>query len=172
MIGLTSIEINDSICNITAENNKFELFTDLIDDDGFSYAQLKHSFAELLGLSKISSDDLQHQTQGLNLNKTYRKIAIEKRRIDGYYVLLLDNAESPFRDFESYLRSLAGLDESDVQLFSKQYHCYFISHEIPPGIYTNNDFSDFPSRGFQNEFGIRGRIEPNVKYDQSDSTVP
>ena len=36
-------------------------------------------------------------------------------------MLLKGYARSPIRDFESYLRIVIGLDEDDIQLFSKQY---------------------------------------------------
>ena len=58
MLGLTSLEVYNSIFTIT-ENNKFELFTDTFDE--FSFAELKHSVAEVLGLSNISSEDLQNE---------------------------------------------------------------------------------------------------------------
>ena len=76
---------------------------------------------------------------------------------------------SPFRDFESYLRILPGLDEDDIQLKLRQYSANFITYEISSGIYTFKDFSEVPSRGFKREFEIRGRIQPNINYAKSDS---
>ena len=43
---------------------------------------------------------------------------------------------SPFRDFESYLRIVVGLDGEDIQFFLKQYKSHFITYELSPGIYT------------------------------------
>ena len=40
MIGLTSLEIYNSIFNLSEENNKFELYTDFFDE--FSFAELKY----------------------------------------------------------------------------------------------------------------------------------
>ena len=49
-------------------------------------------------------------------------------------------AQSPFRDFESYLRIVVGLNEDDIQLILKQYNEKFITYDLSPGIYTIKDF--------------------------------
>ena len=38
-------------------------------------------------------------------------------------------ARSPFRDFESYLRIVIGLEEDNIQLILKQYNEKFITYE-------------------------------------------
>ena len=48
-------------------------------------------------------------------------------------------ARSPFRDFESYLRTVVGLEEDDIQLILKQYNEKFITYELDPGNYTIED---------------------------------
>ena len=55
---------------------------------------------------------------------------------DGYIILLMGYARSPFRDFESYLRIVVGLDEDDIQLNLKQNNANFVTYELDPGIYT------------------------------------
>ena len=57
-------------------------------------------------------------------------------------VLLLGYSASSFRDFESYLRLVVGLDEEDIQLILKEYNSHFITYELTPGIYTIQDISD------------------------------
>ena len=57
-------------------------------------------------------------------------------------ILLLGYARSLFRDFESYLRFVVGLDEEDIQLISKEYNSHFITYELAPGIYSIQDISD------------------------------
>ena len=52
-------------------------------------------------------------------------------------------ARSLFRDFESYLRNVFGLDGDDIQLVLKQYDSIFVTYEVPPGIYTSKDISVF-----------------------------
>ena len=49
---------------------------------------------------------------------------------------------SPFRNFESYLRIVVGLDEGDIQLILKQYNSNFVTYEITLGIYTIKDISE------------------------------
>ena len=44
--------------------------------------------------------------------------------------------KSPFRDFESYLRIVVGLDEDDIQLVLKQYNSKLFTYELSPKIYT------------------------------------
>ena len=50
-------------------------------------------------------------------------------------------ARSPFRNFESYLRNVDGLDEDDIQLILKQYISNFVTYELTPGIYSIQDIS-------------------------------
>ena len=57
-------------------------------------------------------------------------------------MLFLGYARSQFRDFESYLRIVVGLDGEASQLILKQYKSHFITYELTPGIYTNQDISD------------------------------
>ena len=51
-------------------------------------------------------------------------------------------ARSPFRDFESYLRMVVGLDEDDIQLILRRYYLKFITFELSPGINTIKDVSE------------------------------
>ena len=60
---------------------------------------------------------------------------------DGYNILLLGYARSPFSDFESYLKIVNSLDEHDIQLILKQYISSFVTYKIDPGIYSIEDIS-------------------------------
>ena len=51
-------------------------------------------------------------------------------------------ARSPFRDFESYLRIVIGLDEDDIRLILKQYNANFVTYELDPGDYTIEDLEE------------------------------
>ena len=57
-------------------------------------------------------------------------------------MLLFGYCASSFRDFESYLRLVIGLDEEDIQLILKEYNSHFITYHLTPGIYTMQDISD------------------------------
>ena len=57
-------------------------------------------------------------------------------------ILLYGYTRSRFRNFESYLRNVIGLDEKDIQLILKEYNSHFITYELTPGIYSIQDISD------------------------------
>ena len=82
MIGLTSFELYNPILLITEHNNKFELYTHDSGDE-FSFVGFEDKIAKVLALSHISSEDLQHGRLGVQINKTYRKLSIEKSQTDG-----------------------------------------------------------------------------------------
>ena len=171
MIGLISLEVYNSIFNITEENNKFELYTGYLEYE-FAYTQLKDKVAEVLGLSDITPEKLKHETFGTNIIETYRKLSTEKSQSDGFYKLLKNYVHSPFRDFESYLRIVVALDEDDIQLTLKQYDSKFTTYKIPPGEYTYKDLSEVLSRGFlKKKFGNIGRVQPNRKTYKTDSII-
>ena len=44
-----------------------------------------------------------------------------------------------FRDFESYLRIVVGLDEDDIRLILKHYNANFVTYELEPANYTNEE---------------------------------
>ena len=58
-----------------------------------------------------------------------------------YIILLMSYAKSPFRDFESYLRSVVGLNEDDIQLILKQKNLIFVTYETQSGIHSIEDIS-------------------------------
>ena len=55
------------------------------------------------------------------------KISLEKSSTDGYIILLIGYARSPFRDFKSCFRIVVGLDEDDIELILKQYNSNFVT---------------------------------------------
>ena len=130
-MGLVDSEVYNSIVNITEENNKFELYTDTFDE--FSFEELKDEVEEIFNIPNITDDHLEDETKGLRIIKTYRDLRSEKSSTDGYIILLMGYARSPFRYFESYLRIVVGLDEDDIGLILKQYNANFITYELDPG---------------------------------------
>ena len=56
MIGVTSLEVYNSVFNITEENNKFELYGVYFDE--FSFAELKDELEKILDISNITSEHL------------------------------------------------------------------------------------------------------------------
>ena len=155
MIGLTDLEVYNSIFNITEENNKFELYRET---DKFGFLELKDELEEILNISHISQEHLDEIIGPRNIDE-FLKLSHEKKYSDGYSIILLGYVRSPFRDFESYLRIVVGLDEEDIQLILKQYKSHFITYELSPGIYTIQDISH-TVRTFS---GHEGRLQ--IEYD-------
>ena len=140
MIGLTALEVFNSIFDITEGNNYFELYSD--SSNKFGFLELKYELQEILNNSHTSQEHLQNEIIGSRNIDKFLKLPHEKKNNDGYTIILLCYIKSPFRDFECYLRFVVGLDGEDVQLILKQYNSHFITYELTPGIYTIQDISD------------------------------
>ena len=69
MIGLTSLEVYNSIFNITEENNKFELYSDVFDE--FFFTEIKDELEEILNISDITPYHLQHETIAPRISEAY-----------------------------------------------------------------------------------------------------
>ena len=140
MIGLVNLEVYISIFNMTEKNNKFELYRDM--SAKFGFLELKDELEEILNISHITNEHLDDEVLGQRIIDEYIKLSRERMNTDGYMLLLLDYGRSLFRDFESYLRIVVGLDEEDIQLVLKEYNSHFITYELTPGNYTIQDISD------------------------------
>ena len=140
MIGLTELEVYNSIFNITEENNKFEIYRDT--PTKFQFLELKDELEEILNIPHITREHLLDDETASRIIDEYHKLSHEKKNSDGYTILLLNYSRSQFRDFENYLRIVVGLDEKDIQLILKEYNSHFITYELSPGIYTIKDISD------------------------------
>ena len=137
MLGLLDLEVYNSLFNITEENNKFELYTGTFDE--YSFEELKDEVEEILNIPEITDDHLEDETLAPRIAETYWKLRYHKTSHDGYIILLTGYARFLFRDFESYLRIVVGLEEDDIQLILKQYNEKFITYELDPGNYTIED---------------------------------
>ena len=140
MIGLTILEVYNSIFNITEENNKIELYRDI--SDKFEFLELKDELEEILNISHITNEHLDDEILGTRIIDEFINLSSEKRNSDGYMILLLGYARSLFRDCESFLRIVVDLSEEDIQLISKEYNSHFITYELTPRIYSIQDISD------------------------------
>ena len=137
MIGLTDLEVYNSIVNITEKNNKFEIYRDT--SNKFGFLELKDELEEILNISHITIEHLDDEILGPRIIDEFIKLSNEKKNTDGYLILLFGYCASSFRDFESYLRLLIGLDEEDIQLILKEYNSHSITFQLTPGIYTMQD---------------------------------
>ena len=109
MIGLTELEVYNSIFSITEENNKFELYRD--SSNKFGFLELKDELEEILNISHISQEHLDNEIIRPRIIDEFLKLSHEKKHSDVYSIILMGYVRSPFRDFESYLRIVVGLDE-------------------------------------------------------------
>ena len=140
MVGLTNLEVYNSIFNINATNNKFELYTDTFDE--ISPEELKVELGEIPNISDITPYHLRHEKTGPRLIKASSKERLEKSSTDGCILLLMGYARSPFWDLATYLRIVVGLDGDEIQLKVKRYNSNFVIYELSPGFYTSKDVSE------------------------------
>ena len=92
-----------------------------------------HSKNSKLNLKSLNNSDiapyhLQHEKMGPRIIQAYRRVRSEKTSPDGYNILLLGYTRSPFRVFESYLRTVVDIDEDNIQLISRQNNSNFVTH--------------------------------------------
>ena len=82
MIGLTDLEVYNSIFKITEENNKFELYK--FPDEkagGISYTKVRDEIEKDLGIGDITAADLQDEIIGPNIIEEYKE-QVTKRMED------------------------------------------------------------------------------------------
>ena len=163
MLGLINLEVYNSIFNITKENNKLELYTDSFDE--FSFLELKDEIEEILNIPNITDSHLEDETLTPLIIDTYQKLRSDKSSRDGYIILLMGYARSPFRVFESYLRIVIGLEEDNIRLILKQYNEKFVTYELDPGNYTIEDLQEavYPLGDHENTL--------QIKYDDINKKV-
>ena len=140
MIGLISLEVYSSFFNLNHTKNKFELYTDTFEK--LSVEELKDEIEEFLDIPDMTSYHLQHETLTPRIVEAYKKLGLEKSSTDGYTILLMYYARSPFRDFECFLRMTGDLKEKDIQLILKQYNSNFVTYELNVGNYTIEDLQE------------------------------
>ena len=140
MLRLVNLEVYNSIFNITEENNNFEIYRDT--SNKFGFLELKDELEEILNISHITIEHLDDEILGPRIIEEFIKLSNEKKNTDGYLILLFGYCASSFRDFESYLRLVIGLDEEDIRLILKEYNSHFITYQLAPGIYTMQDISN------------------------------
>ena len=89
MLGLTDLEVYNSIFNITEENNKFELYK--FPDEksgGISYIKVRDDIEKDLGISEITAIDLQDDIIAPIIIKEYKE-QVRKRMKDKKYMNIL-----------------------------------------------------------------------------------
>ena len=142
MLGLTDLEVYDSIFNITEENNKFELYKFPDEKAGYiPYTKVSDEVERDLGISDITDADLQDNIIGPFIIEEYVEQVTKRMKDGGYMKILAGYVSSVFQDFESYIRTEVDLVEDDVKLVLDEYNSSFITYKLEPGIYTFKDIS-------------------------------
>ena len=143
MIGLTDLEVYNSIFNITEKNNKFELYKFPDDKIGcLTYTKIRDEVERDLVISDITDAGLQDDIIAPIIIEEYKK-QVTKRMKDGQYMKIIAGyIRSVFQDFESFIRTQNDLVEDDIELVLDEYNSSFVTYKIEPGIYSYRDLSE------------------------------
>ena len=143
MIGLTDLEVYNSIYNITEENNKLQNYNFPEDKiGGISYTKVKDEIERDLDISDITDEDLQDDKIAPIIIAEYKK-QVTERMEDGAYMNIIAKytTQSVFQDFGNFLGTQIDLVEDDIKLVLNEYNSNFITYELDPGIYSYKDIS-------------------------------
>ena len=143
MIGLTNLEVYNSIFNITEENNKFKLYK--FPDEkagGVTYEKVRDEIEKDLDIEDITAEDLQDDIIGPIIIEEYEEQVTKRMNDEQYMNILAIYIRSVFQYFESFLRTQIDLVEDDFKLVLDEYNSSFVTYELEPGIYTFKDISE------------------------------
>ena len=165
MIGLTGLEVYNSIFNITEGNNKFELYK-LPDEEagGVTYEKVRDEIEKDLDIEDITAEDLQDDILGPLIIEEYDEQVTKRMNDEQYMNILAIYTSSVFQDFESFLRTQIDLVEDDVRLVLDEYNSSFITYELQPGIYTFKDISEALFKILQSEYPGSSNVI-DIEYD-------
>ena len=165
MIGLTDLEVYNSIFNITEENNKFELYK--FPDEkagGITYEKVRDEIEKDLDIEDITAEDLQDDIIGPLIIEEYEKQVTKRMNDEQYMNILALYTSSVFQDFESFLRTQIDLVEHDIKLVLDEYNSSFITYELEPGIYNFKDISEALYNIIQPKYPGPGNVI-DIEYD-------
>ena len=153
MIGLTDLEVYNSIFNITEQNNKFKLYK--FPDEksgGVTYEKVRDEIERDLDISDMTATDLQDDIIGPIIIEKYNEQLTKRMKDEQYVNILARYTSSVLQDFESYLRTEVDLIEDDIKVVLDEYNSSFITYELDPGIYTFEDISEALFNTLQSEY--------------------
>ena len=143
MIGLTDLEVYNSIFNITEENNKFQFYK--FPDEkagGVTYEKVRDEIEKDLDIKDITAADLQDDIIGPIIVEEYKEQVTKRMNDELYMNILAIYTRSVFQDFESFLRTQIDLVEDDIKLVLDEYNSNFVTYELVPGIYRYRDIAE------------------------------
>ena len=140
MIGLTDLEVYNSIFNITEENNKFKLYKFPDEKAGVvTYEKVRDEIEKDLDIEDITAEDLEDEIIGPIIIEEYKEQVTKRMNDEQYMNILAIYTSSVFQDSESFLRSQIDLVEDDIKLVLDEYISNFITYDLEPGIYSYRD---------------------------------
>ena len=171
MIGLTDLEVYNSIFNITEENNKFDLY-EFPDEKagGITYEKVRDEIEKDLDIEDITAEDLQDEIIGSIIIKEYEEQVTKRMNDEQYMNILAFYTSSVFQDFESFLRTQIDLVEDDIKLVLDEYNSNFVTYELDPGIYNFKDISEVLFNILQSEYPGSSNVIDIVYDDISMKT--
>ena len=165
MIGLTDLEVYNSIFNITEENNKFELYK--FPDEkagGVTYENVRDEIEKDLDIEDITAEDLQDDIIGPIIIEEYEEQVTKRMNDEQYMNILALYTGSVFQEFESFIRTEVDLVEDDIKLVLDEYNLSFVTYELEPGIYTFKDISEALFKIIQSEYPSTSNVI-DIEYD-------
>ena len=118
MIGLTRLEVYNSIFHITEEENKVKVYLfPQSRNGGISYEKFKDQTENEMESTYITATDIQDEILCPNIIEECRKEVSKRKKSDKYMNPLAGYTSSMFQDFESYLRTEVYLVGDDIRLF-------------------------------------------------------
>ena len=143
MIGLTSLEVYNSIFNITEQTNKFELYKFPDGKAGcISYEKFRDEIERDLDISDITAADLQDEIIAPIIIKEYREKVTKRMKDDKYMLIVAMYIDSVFRGLECFLKTQVDLVKDDIRLVLDEYNSSFDNYVLQPSTYTFKDFSE------------------------------
>ena len=116
-IGLTTLEVYNSIFNITGE----KAFPNFIQTFWISFQSQNWNMSlRRFMIFRIFHTSICRIKKAPHVIFAYKNLSSKKRHIDGYYMLLKGFDRSPFRGFESFVRFVVGWDKDAIKWHLKQ----------------------------------------------------
>ena len=129
MIGLTDLEVINSIFNITEQNNNFKFYK--FPDEkagGNSYIKVRDEIEKGLDISDIIAVDLQDDIKGPIIIDEYREQVIKRMEDGGFMNILAGFSSSVFQNSENYLTFEIHLVENDIRLVLDEFNSNFFTY--------------------------------------------
>ena len=153
MMGLTDLEVYNSLFNLTEENKKFELYKFPDEKNGgITYEKVRDEIKRDLDISDITAADLQNDLIAPIIIEEYKEQVTKRMKHEQYMNIVAGYVSSVFQDFESYLRTEVDLIKDDIKLVLDECNSSFISYELQPCIYTFKDISEVLFNILQTEY--------------------